>query len=60
LAERKIDKKIRAKEAIDRARDKYSMGSVPCEIKSNTEELKARGKKYDIRLKKSMIRMFAR
>lgn len=59
-AERRIDKKIREKVAIDKARDKYSMGSVPCEIKSNTEELKARGKKYDIRLKKTMIRMFAR
>lgn len=59
-AERRIDKKIREKVAIDKARDKYAMGSVPCEIKSNTEELKARGKKYDVRLKKTMIRMFAR
>ena len=48
------------KELIDRARDKYMMGSIPLEIKSNTEELKARGKKYDIRLKKTMNKMFAR
>jgi hypothetical protein len=36
------------------------MGSIPLELKSNTEELKARGKKYDVRLKKTMNKMFAR
>ena len=43
---------------MDKARDKYRMGSVPSVRVSNAYELKERGKKYDLRLKVTMNKMF--